>query len=75
GINMAAKKDLLTQLRGKSDDDLDAYVHENKKALFALRAENLLQNKVVKVHMFSTHKKNIARALTVKQERKGKVHG
>ncbi|SPN73759.1 50S ribosomal protein L29,Ribosomal protein L29,ribosomal protein L29,Ribosomal L29 protein [Chlamydia serpentis] len=72
---MAVKKDLLKQLRAKNDDDLDLYIHENKKALFALRAESLLQNKVVKVHMFSMHKKNIARALTVKQERKGKVHG
>ncbi|WP_100934498.1 50S ribosomal protein L29 [Candidatus Chlamydia corallus] len=72
---MAAKKDLLAQLREKSEDDLDAYIHGNKKALFALRAESLLQNKAVKVHMFSMHKKNIARALTIKQERKGKLHG
>lgn len=72
---MATKKDLLAQLRGKSEDDLNVYIHENKKALFALRAESLLQNKAVKVHMFSMHKKNIARALTVKQEREGKVHG
>ncbi|WP_201456587.1 50S ribosomal protein L29 [Chlamydia sp. 17-3921] len=72
---MSAKKKLLIELREKSNADLDEFIHESKKALFNLRAEALLQNKVVKAHLFSLYKKNIARALTIKQERKGKVHG
>lgn len=46
-----------------------------KKALFALRAEAALQNKVVKTHQFSLYKKSIARALIIKQEKKDRVHG
>ncbi|KZN28230.1 50S ribosomal protein L29 [Chlamydia pecorum] len=72
---MAKKKDLLVELRDKSNADLDKFIHESKKALYSLRAEALLQNKVVKAHLFVSLKKDIARALTVKQERKGKVHG
>ncbi|ANH78440.1 50S ribosomal protein L29 [Candidatus Chlamydia sanziniae] len=71
---MATKKSLLTELREKSVDELETYIHDNKKALFNLRAEALLQNKAVKIHMFSIHKKNIARALTVKQERRERIH-
>lgn len=72
---MRSKKNLLVELRAKSEEELDAFVHENKKALFALRAETALQNKTVKPHLFSQYKKNIARALTVKQEKRMKIHG
>lgn len=72
---MGAKKDLLVELRAKSEEELDTFVHENKKALFNLRAETLVHNKTVKPHLFSQYKKNIARALTIKQEKKVKVHG
>ncbi len=71
---MRAKKVLLEELRKKDDAELDAFIHVNKKALFDLRAEAALQNKAVKVHLFSEYKKNIARALTVKQEKKGSIH-
>lgn len=72
---MGARKSLLAELRDKSEEQLDAFVQDNMKALFILRAEAALQNKAVKTHLFSMHKKNIARALTVKQEKIGKVHG
>ncbi|EPP34837.1 ribosomal protein L29 [Chlamydia ibidis] len=71
---MTAKKSLLATLREKSEADLDAFIHEQKKALFALRAEAVLENKAVKTHLFSMYKKSIARALTVKQEKKDRVH-
>ncbi|WP_375793682.1 50S ribosomal protein L29 [Chlamydia sp. 12-01] len=72
---MAAKKKLLDELRGKSLEELDKIIHENKKALFSLRAEAALQNKVVKAHLFSMYKKSIARSMTVKQEKEGKIDG
>ncbi|AAP04853.1 50S ribosomal protein L29 [Chlamydia caviae] len=72
---MAAKKKLLAELREKSLVELDAFIHENKKALFSLRAEAALQNKVVKKHLFSMYKKNIARSMTVMQEKEGKIDG
>ncbi|QVE48656.1 50S ribosomal protein L29 [Chlamydia crocodili] len=72
---MAAKKKLLAELREKSRVELDAFIHENKKALFSLRAESALQNKVVKAHLFSMYKKNIARSMTVIQEKEGKIDG
>lgn len=72
---MAKNKKLLAELREKSVEELDAFIHENKKALFELRAEVALQNKAVKSHLFSEYKKNVARSLTVKQERKEKAHG
>lgn len=71
---MAEKKKLLAQLREKSEEELDAFIHENKKALFELRAEVSLQNKAVKPHLFSQYKKNIARSMTIKQEKRGKIH-
>ncbi|QXE27463.1 50S ribosomal protein L29 [Chlamydia buteonis] len=72
---MAVKKKLLAELRQKSLVELDAFIHENKKALFSLRAEAALQNKAVKTHLFSMYKKTIARSMTVKQEKEGKVDG
>ena len=72
---MGAKKNLLAELRGKSSEELDEFIRDNKKALFTLRAEAALQNKAVKTHQFSLYKKSIARALTVKQEKKDRVHG
>ncbi|ODJ03737.1 50S ribosomal protein L29, partial [Chlamydia psittaci] len=57
---MAKKKDLLAELRDKSNADLDKFIHESKKALYSLRAEALLQNKVVKAHLFVSLKKDIA---------------
>ncbi|MEF9496708.1 50S ribosomal protein L29 [Chlamydia sp. 04-14] len=72
---MAAKKKLLAELREKNRAELETFIHENKKALFSLRAEAALQNKVVKAHLFSTYKKNIARSRTVIQEKEGKIDG
>lgn len=72
---MGAKKNLLAELGEKSSEELDEFIRDNKKALFALRAEAALQNKVVKTHQFSLYKKSIARALTIKQEKKDRVHG
>ncbi|WP_348663647.1 50S ribosomal protein L29 [Chlamydia vaughanii] len=72
---MAENKKLLAELRSKSEADLDVLIHENKKALFNLRAEVALQNKAAKTHLFSMYKKNIARCMTVKQEKKERVNG
>lgn len=69
---MGVKKKFLVELREKSEEELDTFVHENKKALFDLRAETFVHNKTVKPHLFSQYKKDIARALTIKQEKKGK---
>ncbi len=72
---MAKNKKLLAELREKSVEELDGFIHENKKALFDLRAEVALQSKAVKSHLFSEYKKNVARSLTVKREKKEKANG
>lgn len=72
---MGTQRKLLVELREKSDAELEDFVNAMKKSLFELRAEALLQNKVVKRHLFSLYKKNIAKAKTIQQERKEKSHG
>ncbi|WP_213318754.1 50S ribosomal protein L29 [Chlamydiifrater volucris] len=67
---------VLEELRAKSNSDLDAYIEEMKRQIFSLKEEVVLSNKSVKAHLFSECRKNIARALTIKQERaKGKENG
>jgi len=57
--------------REQSDDDLLLGLEERQKEIFALRSQNL-EAKSQKTHEISQKRKEIARILTIQNERKNK---